>query len=123
MVEPLHGRNASEGLDDAAGLQDFPRQPGNRELGDAINRDPLAFRGGRSTSQRRIPQRRFPQRHIPQNMNRVVGNGDGMAKRAPVRGSRQWARRLGGLGEFPHAGHERGFPWALDEADATVALG
>jgi hypothetical protein len=30
-------------LDDAVGLQDFPRQPGDRELRDASNRDPFAF--------------------------------------------------------------------------------
>src|SRR5258708_38369937 len=33
-------------LDDSAGLQDFPRQPGDWDLRDAIHCDPFAFRGG-----------------------------------------------------------------------------
>src|SRR5271157_1397096 len=55
-------------------------------------------------------------------MNSVVGDGDGMAKRAPVRCSRQGARRLGRLGQFPHAGHERGFSRALHQPDFTTAI-
>src|SRR5260221_14229452 len=57
-------------LDDAASLQDFSRQSGDWDLGEAIDRDPLALRGGRSIWQRRVPH----------NMDRIVGDGDGMAK-------------------------------------------
>src|SRR5258708_2399022 len=98
-------------LDDAASLQDFSRQSGDWDLGEAIDRDPLALRGRRSIWKRRVPY----------NMNRIVGDSDGMAKRAPVRGSRPRARRLGRLGEFPHTGHERGFSRASEEPDVSVA--
>src|SRR5260221_7914977 len=57
-------------LDDAASLQDFSRQSGDWALGEAIDRDPLALRGGRSIWQRRVPH----------NMERIVGGGECMSK-------------------------------------------
>src|SRR5580704_17646513 len=55
-------------------------------------------------------------------MNSVVGDGNGMAKRAPVRGRRQCARRLERLWQFPHAGHERRFLRTLHQANLPILI-
>src|SRR5271169_3622270 len=54
-------------------------------------------------------------------MNSVVGDGDRVAKRAPVRRYRYRARRLGPLRQFPHARHERGFFRTLHQPDLAMA--
>src|SRR5258708_39022415 len=84
-------------LDDAAGLQDFPRQPGDWDLRDAIHCDPFAFRGGGGVSFR----------HIAFYKNKGGGGGKGIAERGPKRRSRPRARGRTRRREGAHATRER----------------
>ena len=46
-------------LDDTAGLQDFPRQPGDWDPRDAIDCDPCAFRGAGASGNGEFRNRLF----------------------------------------------------------------
>lgn len=104
-------------LDYAIGLEDFSGQAGEGERGEIVDGNPFGERGRRCGGARGfvwivagaiapIFIIIFFAEVIAGDVDRVVGDGDGVTEGAPVAVARGSGREIGGLREFPHSSHE-----------------